>query len=452
MRAWVGVRFVLAAITLFATNAFADDPAKRPYPDYEGRPRRGSSAGEVALWVPRVVFSPVYFTCEYLLRRPIGALVTEAERSNVPQVLYDFFAFGPDHKAGIAPIAFVDFGFNPSVGGYAFWDDALFVGNDLRAHVSVWTDDWIASSLVGRVRFHGKGTAALTLLGIRRPDYVFYGIGPNAPNSARSRYREDRMEAGGLVEFGFWRASKMQAGAGVRASSFRDGRFGGDRGIVESAAAGAFPLPDGFARGYTAEYNRVLLALDSRRPFPSDGSGLRVEGLAEQGSDLRQAAGSGWIRWAGSAGGFFDFDGHRRVVSLTGTALFSDPIGPRPVPFTELVAVGGDSPGPGSFPATMQGFLTGRLVDRSAAVGTLRYKWPVGPWISGSIQGAVGNVFGERLAGFDARSLRFSGTMGLESDSSPDSNFDAIVGIGTDTFEHGAHVESVRLAVGVSRF
>jgi hypothetical protein len=48
----------------------------------------------------------LYFTTEFLLRRPLGALITAAERANVPKILYDFFTFGPDHTAGIVPTAF----------------------------------------------------------------------------------------------------------------------------------------------------------------------------------------------------------------------------------------------------------------------------------------------------------------------------------------------------------
>ena len=46
----------------------------------------------------------------------------EMEKAEVPAALYDFFAFGPDHKAGFVPIAFVDFGFYPSVGVYAVFE------------------------------------------------------------------------------------------------------------------------------------------------------------------------------------------------------------------------------------------------------------------------------------------------------------------------------------------
>jgi len=424
----------------------------RLLPNYDGRGAAPATLGEGALWVPRILLSPLYFTTEWLIRRPLGAAISAAERADLPNTLYNFFAFGPDHKAGFAPTAFVDFGFNPSIGLYGFWDDAFFKGDNLRVHVSYWTDDWIGGSLVQRIRFHKKESVQLKLLGVRRPDHVFYGIGPSTLESAQSRYGEDKIDFGVLFDFPVWRASRIDAGMGVRSASFRDGHYGHDAGILESVAANVFPLPDGFARGYTAEYNDVLVAVDSRRPYPAEGSGVRLEAQAEQGSDVRQSPGSGWIHTAAGAGGFWDVNGNRRVIGLSALAMFSDPLGTRPVPFTELVTVGGDVPSPGGFPAPMPGFFPGRLVDRSAAVATLRYKWPIGPWIDGSLQGAVGNVFGDHLEGFDTKLLRFSGAFGIESDSSPDSSFEFIVGFGTETFEHGGQIDSLRLALGITRF
>jgi len=426
--------------------------SKRAIPDYDGRGPQPATAGEVALWGPRVLLSPLYFVTEWMVRRPLGAAVSAAERADLPNTLYNFFAFGPDHKAGVTPIVFVDFGFNPSVGVYGFWDDAFFKGDDLRVHASFWTDDWIGASLVQRIRFHKKDSIQLKLMGIRRPDHVFYGVGPTTLESAQSRYGEDKLDCGVLLDFPMWRLSKIDAGAGVRSGSFRDGHFGGDPGILQNVAAGVFPLPDGFARGYTAEYNDILVALDSRRPYPAGGSGVRLEAHAEQGNDFRQSPGSGWVHTAAGAGGFWDVNGNRRVLSLSVLTLFSDPLGTRPVPFTELATVGGDIPSPGGFPAPMPGFFPGRLVDRSAAVATVRYKWPIGPWIDGSLQGAVGNVFGEHLQDFDTKLLRFSGAFGIESDSSPDSSFEFVVGFGTETFEHGAQIDSFRLAVGITQF
>ncbi len=433
-----------AASLALAPTAHADETPKREIPDYAGRPAPAPTPGEVALWVPRVVFSPVYFTTEFLIRRPLGALVVAAERGNVPTVLYDFFAFGPDHKAGIAPTAFFDFGFNPSVGVYAFWDDAGFKGNDLRLHFSVWPDDWLGGSVVERIRFHDKDTLTLSFAGLRRPDFTFFGTGPSSLESSRSRYGKDQLDGAALIDFRPWRASNIAAGVGVRTARFYDGHYGGDSGIERQARSGAFALPDGYRSGYTGEINTVQLALDSRQPFPEEGSGFRIEAQADQGSDFSPSPGSGWIRYGGAAGGFLDLNGHRRVVSLSVQALFADPLGDQPVPFTELVTFGGDK-------APMPGFFQGRMIDRSGAVATLRYRWPIAPFVDGSLQTAVGNVFGEHLAGFDTRLTRLSAALGIESDSSPDSNFQFLVGFGTETFDHGGQVDSFRLSVGTSR-
>jgi hypothetical protein len=309
--------------------------------------------------------------------------------------------------------------------------------------VSAWPDEWLGGSAVQRIKFQPGGALTLKFVGIRRPDYPFFGVGPRTLQSALSRYGQDRLEGTVATEFALWRASKIETGVGLRYARFYDGHFDGDPGVVEQAGTGLFALPDGYARGYTAEVNRVHVALDSRRPFPEEGSGFRLDATATQGSDLR-SPGSGWINWQAAAGGFLDLDGHRRVVSLSLQTLFSDPLGSRPIPFTELVTLGGDA-------APMPGFWVGRLIDRSAAVATLRYRWPIGPWLDGSLQAAVGNVFGEHLDDFQTRLLRFSGALGLESDSSPDSNFQFLVGFGTETFDHGGQVDSFRLAFGTSR-
>jgi hypothetical protein len=421
---------------------------KRPLPAYGGEPTP-TTAGDVFLWVPRIVFFPVYLVSEYVIREPLGALITAAERANIPATVYDFFAFGPDHKAGIVPTLFVDFGFKPSVGLYAFWDDAIFKGDDLRLHAATWGTDWLAGSLVQRIHLHGKNTLQLELLGVHRPDYVYYGEGPSTLQSSQSRYGQDKIDGQVKARFPFWRSSLVETDAGVRSVTFYNGNFGGDPTLLHQVGAGVFPLPAGYFSGYTAEYNGLRGAVDSRRPYPESGSGVRVEARVEQGNAVGRVPSSGWLKYQGAAGGYLDIT-HRRVVSLTVATLFSDPVGSSPVPFTELVSLGGDLATPGVLP--MPGFFPGRLVDRSGAAATLQYRWPIGPWLDGSMQVAVGNVFGEHLDGFELRLLRLSASLGIETDSSPDSNFHFLVGMGTETFEHGAQVDSLRLAVGVSAF
>ena len=186
------------------------------------------------------------------------------------------------------------------------------------------------------------------------------------------------------------------------------------------------------------------MALDTRRPSPAAGSGVRVEVEATQGTDIRHSPGASWLRYGGTAGGFLDVNGRNRVVSLSLALLFADPLKKnQPIPFTELVTLGG--PGP------MRGFYPGRLRDRSAAVLTAKYRWPIWVWLDGSLQAAVGNVFGEHLSGFDTSLFRFSGAVGIESVGSRDGSFELLFGVGSETFDHGAQLDSARVLVGTNR-
>jgi hypothetical protein len=435
------LRFAPLVLLTLARPALAE-PEKREKPDYAGRPEAPATAGEVALWVPRILLFPLYLTSEFVIRRPLGAFLTEAERHNWPAALYDFFAFGPDHKAGFAPLVFADFGFNPSVGVYVFWDDAFFKGHDLSVHGATWGEDWIAGSLTERFKFRDKKVLTLNLTGVRRPDYTFFGTGPRALESSRSRYGEDRLDARATLGMPIAPGVRIDAGIGVKSVAISHGHFGADPSIEQAAAAGTFALPYGFGRTVVPEYNQLRLTLDSRAK-PPGGSGVRVEFEGEQGSDTKSLPESGWIRYGATAAAFYDIGDHGRVIELVAQTLFVDPLGPNPVPFTELVQVGGDG--------LMRGFYPGRLLDRSAAVGMFRYRWPIAIWLDGSINASVGDVFGERLRDFDAKLLRFSGTIGISSRNSADGSIEALVGFGTETFEHGGQVDSIRIVLGTNR-
>jgi hypothetical protein len=433
--------FAYADVDDTASATAAARPVQREVPDYDGR-KDGTTAGEVLVWVPRIALSPLYLVSEFVLRRPLGFLITQAERANLPEVLYGLFTFGPDHKAGVLPIAFVDFGFNPSVGLYFFWNDAFVDGHDLRLRGSTWGSDWLAGSLTDRFHLGGDRTFELTASAVHRPDYVFYGVGPDTLESDVSRYGSTRLELASKLDLGFWRASRFSFGVGVRSVSFHPGHYRNDPTLEQQAANGAFEIPDGYERGYTLIYNRMSVAVDSRLPRPAPGSGVRLEGSVEQLSDVRFDPGSAFVRYGGGLGGFYDLTDHGRVVSLSIVVSFADPLGDRAIPFTELSTIGGE--------ASMRGFVPGRLYDRSAALATLRYRWPIWIMLDGSIQVAVGNVFGEHLSGFSASRLRFSSAIGIESVGSPDSSLELLVGIGSETFEAGAEITSIRIALGTN--
>jgi len=351
---------ILAIAAHLSGRAIAATTPDRELPDYDGRGGPPAPPGKALLWVPRVIFFPLYLTSEYLVRRPLGWLITNAERAQVPAALYNFFAFGPDHKAGFVPVAFVEFGFRPSFGIYAFWDDAGWTGHDLRLHASTGGNNWFAGSFTERFRLADRSHWTLNVSASRRPDYAFFGIGPLTSNDDRVRYGADTFDARAVVDIGLWRSSKIETAVGFRSAAFRRGYYLGQATIEDRAAGGTLPLPDGYSEGYEAGFTRAKVALDTRRHDSISGSGGRLELEAEQGTDLKEAAPAGWLRYGGAVGGFLDLGDNGRVMSLSVASIFADPLGPRPVPFTELATLGGAG--------LMAGFRTGRLRDRSAAV------------------------------------------------------------------------------------
>jgi hypothetical protein len=454
---------VLAFAQLLAASARADGepvavapgvalPAvtpKRAVPSYDGRAPAPTPLRDDLLWVPRIVLSPLYVANEYVLRRPLSVAVPAAERVDLFTKVYDFFAFGPDHKAGILPVALAEFDFKPSVGIYAFWNDAGFNGNDLSLHTEAWPDDWFGATLRQRVLLDKDHTLQLRVSEMHRPDRLFYGVGPNALESAESRYGLQELEGELAYEWRSWRSSRIEALLGVRDVDTFNGEDGNDPSLTKEAATGAFAVPFGFGREYTAEYNRVIAAVDTRVRESRRGSGVRLELDGEQGNDVRNVPFSGWIRYGATAAAYLDVTGYRRVIGLSMMAQFVDPLGSEPVPFTELIYLGGDH--------AMRGFYTGRLLGRSAAVATASYAWPIGPWVDGDLQVAVGNVFGEHLEGFDVGLARFSGALGVSIGGlaktavmgSEDAPLEFLIGIGSETFDHGGQIDSLRVTAGV---
>lgn len=454
----LGVLFVGFAMCV-PRAALADDAPspKREVPDYDGRgpPPNGDNAG---VWVARIALSPLYLLTEYLVRQPFNALMKPLEANDDLTKLYDFFAFGPNHKMGFAPIGFVEFGFNPSVGFYYFWNDALVTNNAVRAHVEAWPADWFAAMFGDRYVWGDDHAVELDVNGVNRPDQVFYGIGSNSAQSSQSRYREARFDARAMLDTHVWRSSRIKVTGGIRKVDLADGHYGDDPSLSQRAALGSFNIPFGFNRGYLDPYGSIDAAFDTRDPFdPRSGVRLEVEG--DLGTDVEHGS-AGWVHWGGAASAYWQFDGYRRIVSVTAHASFADPLGSDPIPFTELVMLGGDQ--------WMTGYFPGRLRGRSATTAALRYDWPIASWIDGMVEGVVGNVFDAHLDDFRPGELRFSGVVGITTTTQIIASFagagniqsskhsapaapriEITAGFGTDTFDHGATIQSFHVAFGV---
>jgi hypothetical protein len=435
---------VFAALTAAAALLFGSARAgeKRDVPDYDGRGEAPTTTGDVLLWGPRVLLAPPYLVSEYVLRRPVGFVVAGAERSGLPFMLYDFFTFGPENKAGIFPTAFLQFGFAPSVGLYAFWNDAFVDGHDLRLKGETWGPKWLSGSFSERVRLERDGSSrwVLEASGVRRPDYAFFGLGPDSRQSNLARYGMKTLELRTFVEKRPYRSSTFSAKVTFRNVDFDRGGYASNPTLDEAIADGTFATPPGYDRGYGLVESSVSAAFDNRLPRPAPGSGVRLQLDAAHAAELRRT--DSFFRYGGTLAGYLDLGERQRVLSLSVTARFVDPLGDSEVPFTELVTLGGDQP--------MRGLYPDRLTDRSAAVAGLSYRWPVWIFLDGAMNFEVGNVFGKHLEELDAGKLRWSGSIGVESNGSRDQAFQFLVGVGSETFESGGRVNSFRLAIGTT--
>ncbi len=415
---------------------------KRNLPDYDGRGKPPTTAGDVLIWIPRVLLAPPYFVSEYVLRRPIGAAIAGAERAGWPAAVYDFFTFGPDRNAGFAPTVFVDFGFNPSVGLFTFWNDAFVRGNDMRMQFGFWGATWLAAAFTDRYYLgcDSADVVELSVSALRRPDYAFFGLGPNSRQEQLTRYGSDRLEAYASLNKRFWRLSTVRTAVTARSVDFHRGSFDDDRVLDDEIARGA-PAPPGYQGGYTMVKSELSISLDTREARRPLGSGARFELRGAHAADVRNRG--GWVGYGGLAGAFLDVSGKSRVLSLSGGVYFVDSLDQREVPFTELATLGGFGP--------MRGYYPGRLAGRSAAVAELAYRWPIWIWLDGSMRLEVGNVFDQHLRGFELERLRISAAIGVESNSLADKPLEVLLGFGSETFESGAKIDSFRLFVGTHR-
>jgi hypothetical protein len=417
---------------------------KQERSSYDGREEEGASAGEVLLWVPRVAFFPVYVVSEYVVRKPLGAATVWVEKNNAIAFLEDLFTFGPNQNIGIVPTALLDFGLQTSVGVYFFYDDFITKGNEFRVHAATGGIHWLRLTVADRIPVDERSHFKLRFEGSRRPDFLFYGIGPESLKADGSTYQAQWLDFSGAFVSEIGEASAFEFYNSVRATEF-DG-FEADSTDEEPpldirVAEGRYPRPPGI-EGYTSYKQGVRLALDSRPPRPASGTGVRLDTGVEHAFDLQRPGHSRWLRYGATLGGFLDI-WKQRVVSLSVSATFTDPLDDEEVPFTELVQLGGDQ--------AMRGFRPGRLMGRSAAVATFEYRYPIWATLDGAFTVACGNVFDEHLDGFDPDRFRLSFTGGIRTAGERDHSFDILMGAGTETFEEGTELNSMRLVIGATR-
>ena len=431
---------------------------RRTPPDYDGRPDP-TTAGDVVLWVPRVILFPLYVVSEYVVRRPLGWLVSTAERDHWPALFIDFFTFG-NRQGGIVPTGMIDLGMRPTVGVYAFWNDFVANGNDLRLRATYGGSGLWQLRVADRLAL-GTGSLSLTGFYEARPDNVFLGIGPDTPEDTRSRYTSSTSRLDLTYRVPWVRSSYARVTGELRQVKLDgDPTCCDEPSVNEQVAAGVFSSPPGMNQVYDVVGQLAEIVFDSRFPrFPeglelgSDyvtppGTGVRLAlraraaELFDQTLATGDALADGWVGYGASLGGHYDLTGQQRSVSATVVVDFVDPIGSGQVPLTDLVTLGGDRP--------LRGFLANEFADRSAAALRLEYRWPVAVWLDGSLLYEAGSVFGAGLSGFDAGKLRNSYGFGLAAIGAQDHPFQVLVAVGSKPWEEGGGYDSFRFVFGTT--
>ena len=421
--------------------ASSERPPRREVPDYRGQAPPAPTPGEVLIWVPRVILLPAYLVTEYVIRAPIGAVATAAEKGNWGPAVFNFFAFGPDNKGGIFPTFFLNFGFRPSIGLHFFWNDTFVEGNKLTADAAWGGSNWITLAVGDRYSFSKASSIAVEAHWNRRPDNLYFGIGPETTTDFKSRYGTD-VVGGGVSYLYAAKAARVEAGAHLTRTVFRDYSCCSDPTLAQRVERGELPAPPGFEENTTAAGLTLRASLDTRRP-DVDRSGIRVGVAVAPSVDVTRGFDRSWIQYGAGVEGSWDVNGRGRILSLGVLAQFADPLGSQPVPFTDLVTVGGAEP--------FVGFLRGRLRDRSAIGAQLSWRWPVFAYLDGVAGVSFGNVFDAHLQNFRWDLLRLSAELGVRTAAILGaSNFQFVIGIGTEPFSQGLRLTSFSLAFGVT--
>ena len=445
---------MLALVALVASpgGAAPTDPgpeAKRGVPDYDGRGNPDTDGESWLLWIPRVVLFPLYVVNEYMLRRPLGALASRAERDRWSDSVVHLFTSAGGSKSSVVPTAAFDLGLLPRVGAVYTRDDLFAAGNALVLRGATWGPRWIEVALADRYALdRGEpGTdpddADHVQIGLavqRAEDNLFVGIGPDAARSTRSRYGAERFEASAAYHRQLPGPAELDIASGVHRIEFVAGSCCDDPSLDTRIGRGELMAPPGYRDNYTAAYGRVELTVDTRRPRPEPGTGAYLH--ASGAPSVEPGTGQAWIEYGGTAGAALDLTGHRRTLRVELAVDMVDRIAGGAVPFTEYPGLGGE---------LLPGFAPGWLIGPSAAAAQLGYSWPLWLGLDAQARVAVGNAFADHLSDLAPRKLRLSGDLGLSTSTVRDAGFELLVGLGTETFEQGAAVTSVRVMLGTKR-
>jgi hypothetical protein len=437
---------VLAALSLTAASARADapPPPKRAVPDYDGRTEEPTTGRDVAAWIPRVVLFPARIVIDHGVRRPLGWTVSKAEHSRgVRRVLSRLFRYVEDANPLIFPTVLADFGlFKSSVGTRVIWRRGYLIPkSDVSLRLGTGGLDWWRAE-VGTTTKVGALRAASAIGFNDRPDYVFYGIGRDAPETARARYSARRLFANAAVGGHVEKVGQAFVSAGVEDTELGSSTYDGDRSIEQQIAAGRIaPTPGGYERDYRLARIGGRVTLDSRFDGRRASSGARLDVSIERVRDID--GGGEWTRVELMVGGglLLDRIAERKLDIRAGIELVEPGHDDPQIPFRELATVS---------PSWLRGLPGGRVYGASAAAVIIDYQWPLAAWLDAHAHAGAGNVFEPYLGGFALRHLRGSFGGALTIAGLTNRHLGISLAFGTEPLGAGFDVDSVRFILEYS--
>ena len=207
----------------------------------------------------------------YLVRWPLTSLISLAEQHFVLPKLINLFSWS-EGKAGIFPTAFYEFGVSPSIGFYAFFEDAWYPNHKLIVRGGFWADkQQMAISDDLKVFSDHSGTLSLKVGFFNRPDHPFFGIGWLPSEYDRSNYNLIRGEGVVALQGLLQGLSRVNFSVTYRYNSISNGSSPSIESEFNTADEAVVP---GYGR-YHLLVSALKLDLDTRSAYvdltPGDG-------------------------------------------------------------------------------------------------------------------------------------------------------------------------------------
>lgn len=430
---------MLAALLLALTvprEARADDPPADPpraVPDYRGRPAAPPSVGESLLWIPRVLLFPVYALTEYGVRIPLAYTTTAVERSRIVDRLDRLMH--PLPGLTVRPSFVVDLGMVSSVGLHITWDDAIARDNRIMMYGATGGPGYWRAQIIDAYTFAERSRIGISGEYYERADWRFYGIGPLTFERNEQRFDWGRIDGHFFLDWNALHHLGISLTAGIRHDQF------GAPFLAPYMPNMQFPIPGYYNHGTV--YGEARIFADSRHPGSPTMTGARLEGAATAASQTQFSTDQQWVGAELEGSVFIEVKHPGRVLGLRTYAAIVDPLGRSPIPFVDLITLGGFE--------SMQGWYWGRFRGESTALLSATYRYPVWYFLDGMVFAEVGNVFGHHFEGFDVRHLYGSAGIGFRTTGVRDTSFQALLAFGTSRFDEPFEVRSVHLAFGINR-